>query len=163
MGGQFSPAKDELNNCTWFLQCCLSPLHKACFVCLCFTSLGVLMWEIYTLGKMPYERLNNTEIVQKLSSGLRLYRPQLANERVYSIMAACWNEVCDFNNSSLTRVSHCQSFIEPHIESFLVWLFHVPLSETGRSSTFSRTCVHYSGLAIWPPVARNFQASSSSV
>ncbi|XP_023650785.1 tyrosine-protein kinase BTK isoform X2 [Paramormyrops kingsleyae] len=55
-------------------------------------AFGVLMWEIYTLGKMPYERLNNTEIVQKLSSGLRLYRPQLANERVYSIMAACWNE-----------------------------------------------------------------------
>ncbi|KPP57200.1 hypothetical protein Z043_125100 [Scleropages formosus] len=56
-------------------------------------AFGVLMWEIYTLGKMPYERLNNTDIVQKVSSGLRLYRPQLANERIYSIMMACWNDV----------------------------------------------------------------------
>ncbi|KAL4631630.1 tyrosine-protein kinase BTK [Arapaima gigas] len=55
-------------------------------------AFGVLMWEIYTLGKMPYERLSNTEIVQKVSTGLRLYRPQLANERIYSIMTACWND-----------------------------------------------------------------------
>ncbi|KAJ8255147.1 hypothetical protein GJAV_G00201480 [Gymnothorax javanicus] len=55
-------------------------------------AFGVLMWEVYTLGRMPYERLNNTEIVQKISSGLRLYRPQLANEPIYSIMTTCW---CD--------------------------------------------------------------------
>ncbi|XP_066571117.1 tyrosine-protein kinase BTK [Amia ocellicauda] len=53
-------------------------------------AFGVLMWEIYTLGKMPYDRLNNTEIVEKVSNGLRLYRPQLANERVYTIMTTCW-------------------------------------------------------------------------
>lgn len=51
------------------------------------------MWEVYTLGKLPYERLNNQEIVDKLSSGLRLYRPQLANEKVYAVMTSCWLEV----------------------------------------------------------------------
>ncbi|KAG9349088.1 hypothetical protein JZ751_029408 [Albula glossodonta] len=55
-------------------------------------AFGVLMWEVYTLGRMPYERLNNTEIVEKVSSGLRLYRPQLANERIYSIMTTCWSD-----------------------------------------------------------------------
>uniref|UniRef100_A0A673C8D9 Tyrosine-protein kinase n=1 Tax=Sphaeramia orbicularis TaxID=375764 RepID=A0A673C8D9_9TELE len=50
---------------------------------------GVLMWEVYTLGRLPYERLNNTEIVDQVSRGLRLYRPQLANEKVYSIMSSC--------------------------------------------------------------------------
>ncbi|XP_068596304.1 tyrosine-protein kinase BTK [Brachionichthys hirsutus] len=53
---------------------------------------GVLMWEMYTFGQLPYERLNNTEIVDQVSGGLRLYRPQLANERIYSIMTSCWNE-----------------------------------------------------------------------
>ncbi|CAG08333.1 unnamed protein product, partial [Tetraodon nigroviridis] len=53
---------------------------------------GVLMWEVYTLGKLPYERLNNQEIVDKLSSGQRLYRPQLANEKVYAVMTSCWLE-----------------------------------------------------------------------
>ncbi|XP_062332093.1 tyrosine-protein kinase BTK [Osmerus eperlanus] len=55
-------------------------------------AFGVLMWEVYTLGRMPYERLNNTEIVEQVSRGLRLYRPQLANDRVYTIMTSCWIE-----------------------------------------------------------------------
>uniref|UniRef100_A0AAQ5XUB0 Tyrosine-protein kinase n=1 Tax=Amphiprion ocellaris TaxID=80972 RepID=A0AAQ5XUB0_AMPOC len=57
---------------------------------------GVLMWEVYTLGRLPYERLNNTEIVDQVSRGLRLYRPQLANEKVYSIMSSCWQDVSEF-------------------------------------------------------------------
>uniref|UniRef100_A0A672I070 Tyrosine-protein kinase n=1 Tax=Salarias fasciatus TaxID=181472 RepID=A0A672I070_SALFA len=56
---------------------------------------GVLMWEVYTLGRLPYERLNNTEIVDQVSRGLRLFRPQLANERVYSIMSSCWLDKAD--------------------------------------------------------------------
>uniref|UniRef100_A0A8C4ETD9 non-specific protein-tyrosine kinase n=1 Tax=Dicentrarchus labrax TaxID=13489 RepID=A0A8C4ETD9_DICLA len=56
---------------------------------------GVLMWEVYTLGRLPYERLNNTEIVDQVSRGLRLYRPQLANEKVYNIMTSCWLDKAD--------------------------------------------------------------------
>ena len=41
------------------------------------------MWEIHTLGKLPYERLDNQAIVDQVSKGYRLYRPQLANERVH--------------------------------------------------------------------------------
>lgn len=54
------------------------------------------MWEVYTLGRLPYDRLNNTEIVEQVSRGMRLYRPQLANEKVYSIMTSCWHEVSTF-------------------------------------------------------------------
>lgn len=80
-----------------------SPLHfqhnftfcqTNCFIfsyVICLT--GVLMWEVYTLGRMPYDRWNNTEIVEKISSGHRLYRPQLANDKVFSIMNSCWHEV----------------------------------------------------------------------
>ncbi|XP_024139497.1 tyrosine-protein kinase BTK [Oryzias melastigma] len=56
---------------------------------------GVLMWEVYTLGRLPYERLSNTEIVDQVSHGFRLYRPQLANERVYKIMTSCWHDKPD--------------------------------------------------------------------
>lgn len=54
------------------------------------------MWEVYTLGRLPYDRLNNTEIVEQVSRGMRLYRPQLANEKVYSIMMSCWHDVSTF-------------------------------------------------------------------
>uniref|UniRef100_A0A3P8UVX2 Tyrosine-protein kinase n=1 Tax=Cynoglossus semilaevis TaxID=244447 RepID=A0A3P8UVX2_CYNSE len=56
---------------------------------------GVLMWEIYTLGKLPYERLNNTEIVDHVTRGVRLYRPQPANDKVYGIMSSCWTDKPD--------------------------------------------------------------------
>ncbi|XP_028671753.1 tyrosine-protein kinase BTK isoform X1 [Erpetoichthys calabaricus] len=55
-------------------------------------AFGVLMWEVYTLGKMPYERFNNNEIVEKVTAGLRLYRPQNANETIYTLMKNCWHE-----------------------------------------------------------------------
>uniref|UniRef100_A0A8V5GAV4 Tyrosine-protein kinase n=1 Tax=Melopsittacus undulatus TaxID=13146 RepID=A0A8V5GAV4_MELUD len=54
---------------------------------------GVLMWEVYSLGKMPYERFNNSETTEHVIQGLRLYRPQQASERVYTIMYSCWHEV----------------------------------------------------------------------
>ncbi|XP_077164416.1 tyrosine-protein kinase BTK [Paroedura picta] len=55
-------------------------------------AFGVLMWEVYSLGKMPYERFTNSETTDHVTKGLRLYRPQLASERVYSIMYSCWHE-----------------------------------------------------------------------
>uniref|UniRef100_A0A8C1Z0S9 Tyrosine-protein kinase n=1 Tax=Cyprinus carpio TaxID=7962 RepID=A0A8C1Z0S9_CYPCA len=66
--------------------------HGLIFSCInCLT--GVLMWEVYTLGRMPYDRWNNTEIVEKITAGHRLFRPQLANDKVYAIMNICWHEV----------------------------------------------------------------------
>ena len=58
-----------------------------------FPVTGVLMWEVYSLGKMPYERFNNSETTEHVIQGLRLYRPQQASERVYAIMYSCWHEV----------------------------------------------------------------------
>nr|XP_033799791.1 tyrosine-protein kinase BTK [Geotrypetes seraphini] len=58
-------------------------------------AFGVLIWEVYTLGKMPYERFNNSDTADHVTKGLRLYRPQLASERVYAIMHSCWHEKPD--------------------------------------------------------------------
>ncbi|XP_026530501.1 tyrosine-protein kinase BTK [Notechis scutatus] len=55
-------------------------------------AFGVLMWEVHTLGKMPYERFTNSETTDHVLKGLRLYRPQLASDRVYAIMYSCWHE-----------------------------------------------------------------------
>lgn len=60
---------------------------------LLFLVPGVLMWEVYSLGKMPYERFSNSETTEHVIQGLRLYRPQQASERVYAIMYSCWHEV----------------------------------------------------------------------
>ncbi|CAH2315664.1 tyrosine- kinase BTK [Pelobates cultripes] len=58
-------------------------------------AFGVLMWEVFTLGKMPYERFTNSEIADQITRGVRLYRPQMATERLYSVMCSCWAEKPD--------------------------------------------------------------------
>ncbi|XP_069833695.1 tyrosine-protein kinase Tec isoform X1 [Dendropsophus ebraccatus] len=55
-------------------------------------SFGVLMWEVFTEGKMPFESYSNVEVVEMVSRGERLYRPRLASNRIYTIMMACWHE-----------------------------------------------------------------------
>lgn len=77
-------------------NCKLLTIIRTFFSAFFYKLLGVLLWEVYTLGRLPYERLNNTEIVDQVSRGLRLFRPQLANEKVYSLMTTCWLEVNSF-------------------------------------------------------------------
>ncbi|CAL8132399.1 unnamed protein product [Orchesella dallaii] len=55
-------------------------------------SYGVTLWEIYSLGNTPYGGLNWTmEFADELRNGLRLTKPQFANEEIYSKMLDCWN------------------------------------------------------------------------
>ncbi|MGH0116619.1 UNVERIFIED_CONTAM: hypothetical protein FKN15_012214 [Acipenser sinensis] len=56
-------------------------------------SFGVLMWEVYNEGKMPYENQTNGEVVEALSSGLRLLKPKLASNLIYQLMEWSWKEV----------------------------------------------------------------------
>ncbi|CAL8357482.1 unnamed protein product [Merluccius merluccius] len=55
-------------------------------------SFGVLMWEVYMEGRIPYEHSTNTEVVESLNSGLRLLKPRLAPDPVYLLMEWCWRE-----------------------------------------------------------------------
>ncbi|KAM7389484.1 hypothetical protein PAMP_023460 [Pampus punctatissimus] len=55
-------------------------------------SFGVLMWEVYNEGRLPYENRSNTEVVESLNAGLRLLKPRLAPEAVYLLMEWSWKE-----------------------------------------------------------------------
>uniref|UniRef100_A0A8C3P7P7 Tyrosine-protein kinase n=1 Tax=Chrysemys picta bellii TaxID=8478 RepID=A0A8C3P7P7_CHRPI len=56
-------------------------------------AFGILMWEVFTLGKQPYELYDNVQVIEKVSEGYRLYRPQLASETIYQLMYSCWHEL----------------------------------------------------------------------
>lgn len=51
------------------------------------------MWEVFTEGKMPFENKSNLQVVEAISKGFRLYRPQLAPMSIYEVMYGCWHEV----------------------------------------------------------------------
>ncbi|XP_056129364.1 tyrosine-protein kinase ITK/TSK [Lampris incognitus] len=55
-------------------------------------SFGVLMWEVYSEGRMPYEHRTNAEVVDSLNAGLRLLKPRLAPDDIQQLMEWCWKE-----------------------------------------------------------------------
>ncbi|XP_007528694.1 tyrosine-protein kinase ITK/TSK [Erinaceus europaeus] len=55
-------------------------------------SFGVLMWEVFSEGKIPYENRSNSEVVEDITSGFRLYKPRLASLHIYQVMNHCWKE-----------------------------------------------------------------------
>uniref|UniRef100_A0A673BGL5 Tyrosine-protein kinase n=1 Tax=Sphaeramia orbicularis TaxID=375764 RepID=A0A673BGL5_9TELE len=56
-------------------------------------SYGVLMWEVFSEGRMPFDQTQNHEVVTLVTQGHRLYRPKLASPAIYDIMQLCWHEV----------------------------------------------------------------------
>ncbi|KAL6033456.1 hypothetical protein STEG23_020271 [Scotinomys teguina] len=61
-------------------------------------AFGILMWEVFSLGKQPYDLYDNSEVVVKVSQGHRLYRPQLASDTIYQIMYSCWHEAKEMSS-----------------------------------------------------------------
>lgn len=48
------------------------------------------MWEVFTCGKMPYGRLKNTEVVERVQRGVVLEKPKNCPKEVYETMKKCW-------------------------------------------------------------------------
>lgn len=43
------------------------------------------MWEIFTCGKMPYGRLKNTEVVERVQRGIILEKPKSCAKEIYEV------------------------------------------------------------------------------
>lgn len=53
------------------------------------------MWEIFTGGVMPYDKMKNVEVVDYVChSKLRLEKPGACPEKIYKVMLQCWQHVC---------------------------------------------------------------------
>uniref|UniRef100_A0A3Q4I969 Src-related kinase lacking C-terminal regulatory tyrosine and N-terminal myristylation sites n=1 Tax=Neolamprologus brichardi TaxID=32507 RepID=A0A3Q4I969_NEOBR len=53
-------------------------------------SFGVLLYEMMSRGKMPYEGKSNKEVMDLLTSGFRLPCPSRCPSNIYRIMMDCW-------------------------------------------------------------------------
>ncbi|CAH3188965.1 unnamed protein product [Porites lobata] len=55
-------------------------------------SFGVVLWEMATLGGVPYPTLANSELYRLLGTGYRMERPDMCSDDVYELMTDCWKE-----------------------------------------------------------------------
>uniref|UniRef100_A0A4W5M5K9 Inactive tyrosine-protein kinase 7 n=1 Tax=Hucho hucho TaxID=62062 RepID=A0A4W5M5K9_9TELE len=54
-------------------------------------SFGVLMWEVFSLGELPYAALDHDKVLEELREGRgKLPLPQGCPSRVYKLMTRCW-------------------------------------------------------------------------
>jgi tyrosine-protein kinase Tec len=47
------------------------------------------MWEVFTCGKMPYGRLKNTEVVERVQRGIILEKPKACAKEIYDVSREC--------------------------------------------------------------------------
>ncbi|XP_072266428.1 inactive tyrosine-protein kinase 7 [Pyxicephalus adspersus] len=54
-------------------------------------SFGVLMWEVFSLGEMPFTPMADDEVLAGLQNGsLKLSAPENCSSRFYKLMQRCW-------------------------------------------------------------------------
>eukprot|EP00057_Strongylocentrotus_purpuratus_P000758 XP_001182644.2 PREDICTED: leukocyte tyrosine kinase receptor [Strongylocentrotus purpuratus] len=54
---------------------------------------GVLLWEIISLGFMPYPGMSNQEVIQFVSAGERMNPPRSCPQPVFNLMSQCWRHI----------------------------------------------------------------------
>ena len=53
-------------------------------------SFGVLLWEIYSFGRVPYPRINLDDVVRFVADGYRMEAPEACPVDTYNLMKECW-------------------------------------------------------------------------
>ena len=73
---------------------------------------GVLMWEIFTCGEMPYGKTKNADVIDSVCHrNIRLVQPPRCPDSVYELMLSCWSSV-----SYLPFVNTIFKFYMPYSE-----------------------------------------------
>ncbi|MBN3293193.1 ALK kinase, partial [Polypterus senegalus] len=73
-------------------------------------SFGVLLWEIFSLGYMPYPCKTNQEVLEFVTSGGRMDPPKGCPGPVYRIMTQCWQHCPEHRpnfSTILERIDYC--------------------------------------------------------
>ncbi|XP_061883321.1 mast/stem cell growth factor receptor kita-like isoform X1 [Entelurus aequoreus] len=56
-------------------------------------SYGILLWEIFSLGKSPYPGMQvGSAFYRLIQEGHRMSKPQFAPTDIYNMMVSCWNQ-----------------------------------------------------------------------
>uniref|UniRef100_A0A2K6GCN6 receptor protein-tyrosine kinase n=1 Tax=Propithecus coquereli TaxID=379532 RepID=A0A2K6GCN6_PROCO len=71
-------------------------------------SFGVLLWEIFSLGYMPYPGRTNQEVLDFVISGGRMDPPRGCPGPVYRIMTQCWQHQPELRPSFASILEHLQ-------------------------------------------------------
>lgn len=55
-------------------------------------SFGILLWEIYSFGRVPYPRIHLAEVVKAVVKGYRMDQPEGCPDEIYKLMEQAWHQ-----------------------------------------------------------------------
>ncbi|XP_075714236.1 tyrosine-protein kinase Fes/Fps [Rhinoderma darwinii] len=53
-------------------------------------SFGILLWEAFSLGAVPYTTMTNQQTREAIDKGIRLPAPEMCPDDIYKLMLRCW-------------------------------------------------------------------------
>ncbi|KAG5888425.1 hypothetical protein JTB14_020200 [Gonioctena quinquepunctata] len=92
-------------------------------------SYGVLLWEIMSMGYMPYTGCGNKDVMDLVLSGGRLDPPSNCPGPIYGVMTQCWHpdpEMRPSFETLLERLGYCTQ--DPDVMNAPLPVFHRPPS-----------------------------------
>jgi len=54
-------------------------------------AFGILVWELFSNGNLPYQGMTNPEASEKVLQGFRMSSPENCPEAIYKLMLKCWS------------------------------------------------------------------------
>jgi serine/threonine protein kinase len=80
-------------------------------------AFGVLAWELFTYGELPFPNLTNEQVLVKVSQqSSHLPAPDKCPEDVFLVMSSCWGRDPASRPSFLLLHQHIFDLISPHLE-----------------------------------------------
>src|SRR5688572_5200122 len=58
---------------------------------LLFRSFGIVLWELFSRGRIPYSAWTNKEAADQVKRGYRLEQPTECPLDIYELMLQCWH------------------------------------------------------------------------
>ncbi|CAH2328954.1 leukocyte tyrosine kinase receptor [Pelobates cultripes] len=117
-------------------------------------SFGVLLWEIFSLGYMPYPCKTNQEVLEFVTSGGRMDPPKKCPGPVYRIMTQCWQHTPDHRpnfSTIMERIIYCTQ--DPDVINTELPVESGPTSEDeGNTIMRSNSCNGLTPLVSNPPL-----------
>ena len=68
-------------------------------------ALGILMWEIVTLGSTPYVGMSASEVINFIRQGNICSQPDHCSDNLYELMKSCWAYRAE-NRLSFAEIKH---------------------------------------------------------
>ncbi|XP_068691056.1 vascular endothelial growth factor receptor 1-like [Montipora foliosa] len=133
-------------------------------------SYGVVLYEIFTIGGIPYPGWSERKTMEELKRGYRMPKPAHIANNLYNLMEMCWQEVPMLRPDFVNISKRLRSFIEGEVSKktfsrcyfflsfafffsfllFIFFFFHAPCIKTdifakallGASSVFLETDIN---------------------